>query len=414
MDAKSLAKSKRAHSLQHSKKPRSIQKLKAPSTSPGDAANVNKPSGKQVSDKERPFKPRLPSNWDRYGEELDLDSVELSVDRANEKADVALPKSKGADYSHLIAEAQSHSLSDSCASGFPSLEDVLPGDFMDGLGSMLSVMGESILSWTGDDNFVVDDGAAASHETSFLSLNLDALAEQLEKVDISERLFIEADLIPPELRICGSRASSNPALDQKQATCESEAVMRTSGELTSKEHSEKLKTVNQNTKATLSGSAASSYPESMLFDQGSHLSNRVKADLNPQIGNSGQSRDLGHPTNLNLNSATDIKKQQPTFEAAAAEADLDMLLDSFSETRLLDSSSVRPGNNFLIARNESAPKGHDSSKTTSITPNIDDVLDNLLEETSNHNQPVLSQPSSSSSLSKSKVLDDFDSWLDTI
>ena len=36
-------------------------------------------------------------------------------------------------------------------------------------------------------------------QASFLSLNLHALAEQLEKVDLSERLFIEEDLLPPKL-----------------------------------------------------------------------------------------------------------------------------------------------------------------------------------------------------------------------
>lgn len=36
-------------------------------------------------------------------------------------------------------------------------------------------------------------------QASFLSLNLHALAEQLAKIDLSQRLFIEADLLPPEL-----------------------------------------------------------------------------------------------------------------------------------------------------------------------------------------------------------------------
>ena len=36
-------------------------------------------------------------------------------------------------------------------------------------------------------------------QASFLSLNLHALAEQLAKIDLSRRLFIEANLLPPEL-----------------------------------------------------------------------------------------------------------------------------------------------------------------------------------------------------------------------
>lgn len=37
-------------------------------------------------------------------------------------------------------------------------------DFNQGFGSLLSVRGQGILSWTGDDNFVVEDRATASHE----------------------------------------------------------------------------------------------------------------------------------------------------------------------------------------------------------------------------------------------------------
>lgn len=35
-------------------------------------------------------------------------------------------------------------------------------------------------------------------QASFLSLNLNALAEHLAKVDLSQRLFVEADLLPSE------------------------------------------------------------------------------------------------------------------------------------------------------------------------------------------------------------------------
>lgn len=38
-----------------------------------------------------------------------------------------------------------------------------------------------------------------SMQASFLSLNLHALAENLAKVDLSKRLFIESDLLPHEL-----------------------------------------------------------------------------------------------------------------------------------------------------------------------------------------------------------------------
>lgn len=36
-------------------------------------------------------------------------------------------------------------------------------------------------------------------QVSFLSLNLNTLNEQLAKVDLAQRLFIEPDVLPPEL-----------------------------------------------------------------------------------------------------------------------------------------------------------------------------------------------------------------------
>ena len=36
-------------------------------------------------------------------------------------------------------------------------------------------------------------------QAPFLSLNLHSLAEQLTKVDLSQRLFVEEDLLSPEL-----------------------------------------------------------------------------------------------------------------------------------------------------------------------------------------------------------------------
>lgn len=129
MDTKSLARSKRAHSLHHSKKHHPSPKPKAPSGSSSHSASANGASGKQVPVKapSRP-KPKLPSNWDRYEEE-GTDSG-LAESSEVQVSDVPAPKSKGADYRHLIAEAQSQSQSasdDPCLDSFASLGDVLPG-----------------------------------------------------------------------------------------------------------------------------------------------------------------------------------------------------------------------------------------------------------------------------------------------
>lgn len=77
----------------------------------------------------RPTKPKLPSNWDRYEEE-ETDSGLAGGSGEVQVSDVPAPRSKGADYRYLIAEAQSQSQSvpdEPCVDGFVSLGDVLPG-----------------------------------------------------------------------------------------------------------------------------------------------------------------------------------------------------------------------------------------------------------------------------------------------
>lgn len=48
------------------------------------------------------------------------------------------------------------------------------GEFNEGVAAMLEVKGEGILSWIGDDNFVVEDKTSGAHEVfkSLTSFNL--------------------------------------------------------------------------------------------------------------------------------------------------------------------------------------------------------------------------------------------------
>lgn len=130
MDVKSLAKSKRAHSQHHSKKPHGShqnQKHKQPTSS--NASNEAKKSmGKQVNEKSQSFKasPRLPSNLDRYDDD-DEELEGVSIDGSSKISDVVLPKSKGADFRHLLAEAKSQG--NASLHGVTSLDDVLSGMF---------------------------------------------------------------------------------------------------------------------------------------------------------------------------------------------------------------------------------------------------------------------------------------------
>ncbi|XP_039018291.1 uncharacterized protein LOC120149624 [Hibiscus syriacus] len=238
MDTKALAKSKRAHSQHHSKKPHSIKKSNPPSSAGvNDPANSKKQKFKQITEKTLQAQriSALPSNRNRYEEEFDSGSEDLSQD-----PDIIVPKSKGADFRHLIAEAQSQSHSNPHSDNLSSLDEILPGDFNQFVGSMLAVRGEGILSWTGNDNFLVDDGTNANPEASFLSLNLHALAEQLEKVDLSERLFIEEDLLPPNLRPENSRLNNNQESQQMQAASDRNGAAKITEEITLNDLPEKV------------------------------------------------------------------------------------------------------------------------------------------------------------------------------
>ncbi|KAG4136191.1 hypothetical protein ERO13_D08G264800v2 [Gossypium hirsutum] len=412
MDAKALAKSKRAHSQHHSKKPHSVQKSKPPSPGVNEPSNSKKQTIKQIKEKAHQAQriSALPSNWNRYEEEFDSGSEDPT-----QTPDVIVPKSKGADFRHLLSEAQSQLQANPYSNNIPSLDDVFPGDFNQFVGSMLAVRGEGILSWTG--NFVVDDSTTATPEASFLSLNLQALAEQLEKVDLSKRLFIEEDLLPPDLRSERSKVKNDQEPDQMQAA---------------PDRKEAAKITEGSTPNDLPGSKAI---DAILSNSGLDLMAEVQSvSISSQNSESSESR---APDNLNFTTASN--KKVPKFEAAAAEAKLDMLLNSFNETKLLDTSnlssekpssigSLKASNldslldDLLQETSTTVNRGIDSSKTAAVNSTSEDLLDDLLQETSSKivdaklgsDNNVRSSSSSSQPVSKSKILNDFDSWLDTI
>ncbi|KAJ1384455.1 hypothetical protein SESBI_42522 [Sesbania bispinosa] len=153
-----------------------------------------------------------------------------------------------------------------------------------------------------------------------------------------------------------------------------------------------------------------------------------------QVGNSGKNKAfLPVPgAEANLHSTVDTIGKHSAFEAAAAEKDLDMLLDSLGETKTLDSPGLRSNTFFPVSLGvssvdppEISNKELVPSKIASITANLDDALDDLLEQTSTLIKPNVSlRPQdeksvhniiqSSHSGNKSKLSDDFDSWFDTL
>ncbi|XAR49579.1 hypothetical protein NMG60_11032829 [Bertholletia excelsa] len=488
MDAKALAKSKRAHSLQHSKKHHSNPTSKAASASSGGESSAKKPSRKQVQPHHSQGSSALPTNWDRYEEEYGPDSEDPSQNKISQATDIVVPKSKGADYAYLISEAKSQTQTHTSLESFPSFDDVL-SDFYQEFGSMLSERGQGILSWAADDNFVVDDRTTSNQEASFLSLNLHHLAEQLAKVDLSQRLFIEADLLPPELSTEDLETSFSTESDKVQAASQIEGVNKNSDHLIVRRDSDGDKMKDQTTAIFPSDSSITYHSVSAPSYQGLKSSNQAKDEVSQSAGT--HESPVQYLAQIDGPSVAKPKKNASRFEATAAEAELDMLLDSFNETEFLDSPSVskkssatfpieqeksssraegtlkqappqplgeahKSSGSALLANsfddtlddllNETSAcstnpvqqeetilfqplrKGPDTSKSTMLTANFDDDLDDLPKETSNPTNPMGSSKSSgltSSQLntmpsastgppSKSKALDDFDSWFDTL
>uniref|UniRef100_A0A1J3CP12 Uncharacterized protein n=1 Tax=Noccaea caerulescens TaxID=107243 RepID=A0A1J3CP12_NOCCA len=343
MDTKSLAKSKRAHTQHHSKKSHSVHKPKGP-ISEKLQGNQTAAAPKTKSPVQSRRISALPSNWDRYNDDDELDSG-LENASTSQPADVIVPKSKGADYLHLISEAQaeSHSKIEINSDCLSSLDDLLHDEFSRVVGSMISARGEGIVSWMKDDNFVVEeDGSASYHEPGFLSLNLNALEKSLEKVDLHERLYIDAHL----LSLCMLQTAQDTVTTRLKEPVQQE----------------------------------SSALEAESLDQ-------VK-DI-PILSHQSE-------------------------KSSAIEADLDLLLNSFGEDypNAVASTSTTSNQNPSVQRSSAFETELDDQKLH--TTGFDDVLDDLLESTSASTKPQENQTSSSSSVGKSKVLDDFDSWLDTI
>ncbi|XP_023531069.1 uncharacterized protein LOC111793430 [Cucurbita pepo subsp. pepo] len=420
MDAKALAKSKRAHSQHHSKKSHPNQKHKPPSIGTNAAGSANKPLGKHAKDGNLLSQavPKLPSNWDRYGEEISVE--ETSGEASAPVSDVILPKSKGADYRHLIAEARSQMQSSTFMDVFPSLDDVLPRELSSGGSAMLAARGEGMLSWIEDNSFVVDEKTTATPEASFLSLNLVTLAEQLTKLNVAERLFIEEDILPSELRperkaICDQRSSAVQTYDSQEGMRNIEI----SSDTESYEKGNVEDGIRDVTKAS-----SSSYFGSIHQDP----------TFNPSPISSNQVHYNAHPIELPISSQTNTRKyteqpntkfiienanqKTPMFEATTAEAELDMLLNSFSETMDLDTPAAGSSSFDIDEVFKATPhipiKGSNPGQKAPITAELDDALDDLLQDTSHlvphKEKPVNNSHSGANSIAK----DDFDSWLDSI
>ncbi|XP_038887536.1 uncharacterized protein LOC120077652 [Benincasa hispida] len=406
MDAKALAKSKRAHSQHHTKKSHSNHKHKS---SPNES-KISLPHPSKDGNLLSQAAPKLPSNWDRYGE------------ATAPIPDVILPKTKGADYRHLIAEARSQMQSSTSMDVFPSLDDVLPSGLSGGGSAMLAARGEGLLSLIEDDSFIVDETATAIPEASFLSLNLHTLADQLQKLNVAQRLFIEEDILPSELH-----ADGTTVYDQQSSqiqTSEYQGGARNI-EISSVTEKGNIKDVVRDVTIASSSSYFGSIHQDPTFNPSPTLSNKVHYNAHPiEWEISSQTKAPKYTEQLNTKFTTENpNKKLSKLDATSAEAELDMLLNSFSDTINLDNTT--PSSSSCIdAVFKASPhlpnKGPYSAKKAPIASELDDALDELLQDTSylisrkekptNSHIQSLSLHSGTNSIAKN----DFDSWLDSI
>ncbi|KAJ4975538.1 hypothetical protein NE237_000644 [Protea cynaroides] len=403
MDTKALAKSKRAHSQHHSKTKRSHpnQTSNAPLVSATTSTgNEKKPSGKQTREKTPQFHgstTALPSNRDRYDEEFDSGAEDLSLGTTCGASDVVAPKSEGADYSYLISMAQSQlqSQANPNLDGFALFDDSLP-DLNQGVSSMLSVRANRIMSRIGDD-FIVGENATTSYDNSE-----------------------------------GSKESNRQECDHFETTCESEVAEHIS-DILYHERGDKDMVVDYKNDAPSATSSSEHPGRPMVNHEEALLVNPVKIDSrrSEQTDTTEVAGSIAWP---NLTSTTDSDKNSSRFEAAAAEAELDLLLDSFVESKFLDSSDLKEINSFeVVGRESSTPspgltpiQAQVASKSVAGTVIPDDAIDDLLWGVSNmktqdnmpkhqDNAVLPDMPSTTrGSGSNSNVLSDIDSWLDTI
>ncbi|GAB2233899.1 hypothetical protein Droror1_Dr00003129 [Drosera rotundifolia] len=416
MDTKSMAKSKRSYTQHHQPKKPHQHGPKTLTTAPNPST-----ADPKSAEKKREDRVKLPSNWDRYKEVEEEEKVGpgSSGVESSRRSDVVSVKSKGADYGALVAEAKEKARGRT--SGESSIEDALP-DAYQGLGPLLAVRGENLVSWIGGDDFLPDE-TIPYQEPPFFSLNLDLLAERLGRIDLAKRLFIEDDLLPLEL-VNETKVDNHVPVHKPSAThCSSELV-------------------------------APDSDKSEVIEDSFIGADTIDFHLNPS--SSEQSSKFGEPVplakgnllkerdHLDQNEASHVavrKEIAPRFQAADAEAELDILLDSFSNMRFLDPSNISGGTGANLKEDVASTSASIGKSSISVAPaqssafqnlsrsavSIDDTLDDLLNDTVGQtNRNTVSQSSEVKSLRddlssssphpgpKSKFLEDFDSWLDTI
>lgn len=203
-------------------------------------------------------------------------------------------------------------------------------------------------------------------------------------------------------------SNEEPEPDKQETAVDHELAKRVSKELTLDDSA-----ADQFTSSSSCSSSHTAYISALSDDTLTPVNN---GNIDFQhVGSCVKNKEL-QSAETNLHSLKYTVGKHTTFEAAA-ELELDMLLDTLDESKSNAS--------FTAPFGVSSIKEPVSTRIASITASLDDALDGLLEETSTLMKPnVLPRPQeektvnpsmpSSPSQNMSKVADDFDSWFDTL
>ncbi|URE35149.1 hypothetical protein MUK42_06048 [Musa troglodytarum] len=403
MDPKASAKSKRAHT-QHGRANHPSPSAIAQRKKHGNSKDKNPTQGGGDGEPKRSRAPALPSNWGRYGEE---EEEELNGAGNPATTEVA-PKSKGADFGYLLEQArtQQQERRNLAARGLSasSSSEEFPLGLMQGLSSMLLVRGKGLLSLCEDDNFIIDDDddTPSSYECVDES-NEKQISERPEDSVASD---IKHDYVPSTtMNVDGQ---NNPSNHYRGSEIDEGALLK-------KHHSQ-----------LLSGNITKFHPTKELRSQ----------EFSPSRITQG--------SNSNL-SIYAVSNPMENTTSAAAEAELDMLLDSLSGTSFSGAASddlINDVSETSLSLKDKNYKGstvkeealhskvqapptfgsksadQSSSLRTQARTALDDAVDDLFGEKSVFSEDQKREPSAISLPSRppfgSKPMDDFDSWLDTL
>uniref|UniRef100_A0A0A9GY60 Uncharacterized protein n=1 Tax=Arundo donax TaxID=35708 RepID=A0A0A9GY60_ARUDO len=237
--------------------------------------------------------------------------------------------------------------------------------------SMFEAKGEGILSWCADDNFILEDDLAPDFEVPFLSMDLNALANQLSKLKLSQRLFIEEDLLPENLADA-SEDNGIPIECDTSVGTDAKGLIEPKKDVSHHEYASSICSDDQ----------MKTRHQSQCFEQ--------KATTSPKIGTQvGQSKgeeDKSYTRIMDTESVTGHSKGLK-FKVSAAEEELDMLLNSFSGTHLSNSNVEESfGHDLTLQGTEISGSKEKvtpimSSKSPALAP-VGDALDDLLSEIS--------------------------------